>query len=217
MAAPLANRQYDKIESQWFVEPSWAVEALVNTERFCGEVYDPAAGGGTIPNVFRGRGFPAHGTDLADRGNGIPGGSDFLAMTVDHQVDNIVSNPPYDKAEAFVRKALAITRFKVAFILRLSFLESRRRRELFERTPLARVWVFSDRVSMPPGCRPDIEAKGGSVAYAWFVWDQDHRGPPALGWLAKPHPGAAPGYPAASSPPTAPAGDEPAGGFLGGV
>lgn len=211
MASPLANRQYGKIESQWFVEPAWAVEALLDVERFSGVVYDPAAGSGTIPGVLCGRGYRATCSDLVDRGNGIVGGADFLTMPERERVDNIVSNPPYDQAEAFVRKALLIARYKVAFILRLSFLESRRRREMFERTPLARVWVFSDRVSMPPGGRPDIEAKGGSVAYAWFVWDHDHRGPPALGWLSKPPPGAAPGHPAASSPPTASAGPVPAG------
>jgi hypothetical protein len=46
---------------------------------------------------------------------------------------------------------------------------------MFRETPLARVWVSSRRVSMPPG-GTNIEAKGGSIAYAGFVWDHRHTG-----------------------------------------
>ena len=51
--------------------------------------------------------------------------------------------------------------------------------------PLARVHVFSYRISMPPGGVPDIEAKGGSVAFAWFVWEHGHRGPATINWLTR--------------------------------
>ena len=73
---------------------------------------------------------------------------------------------------------------KVAVLARLALLEGIKRRELFRSTPLARVWVSSRRVSMPPG-GSDIEAKGGSIAYAWFVWDHAHTGSPVVGWLGE--------------------------------
>ena len=41
---------------------------------------------------------------------------------------------------------------------------------------------WDEQVNMPPG-GADIEPKGGSVAYAWFVFARDHNGPPTLGWL----------------------------------
>ncbi len=31
-----------------------------------------------------------------------------------------------------------------------------------------------------------IEATGGAVAFAWYVWEHGHEGPPTLGWLRKP-------------------------------
>jgi hypothetical protein len=58
-----------------------------------------------------------------------------------------------------------------------------KRQLMFRETPLARVWVSRRRVSMPPG-GTDIEAKGGSIAYAWFVWDHRHTGKITVDWLS---------------------------------
>lgn len=170
----------------FYVEPRWAVEALLEVERFPGQSWDPACGGGTIVQAMRARGYACGGTDIEPRG-GTTVTADFL---VPHPaegvpfsfVHNIVTNPPFALAEAFIARALSLATAKVAMLLRLSFLEGQARRTLFETTPLARVWVFSRRVSMPPGgsCSP---AKGGAVAFAWYVWQHGHRGPPQLGWL----------------------------------
>ena len=78
-----------------------------------------------------------------------------------------------------------VARHKVAMLLRLTFLESQRRTDLFEQTPLARVWVFANRVPIAPGNGCAITGSGSKTAYCWFVWDHDHQGPPTLGWLRK--------------------------------
>lgn len=59
---------------------------------------------------------------------------------------------------------------------------NKRRDSLFQKTPLARVWVSSRRASMPPG-GTGIPAKGGAIPYAWFVWEHRYSGPPVIGWL----------------------------------
>ena len=82
----------------------------------------------------------------------------------------------------FLLHALKLTTGKVALLARLALLEGQKRRALFQSTPLARVWVSSRRVSMPPG-GTDIPAKGGAIAYAWFVWERGYSGAPSLGWL----------------------------------
>jgi hypothetical protein len=72
---------------------------------------------------------------------------------------------------------------KAAILQATAWLEGvRRRRELFAFGHLARVWQFSPRVSMPPGGSA-IEARGGSKAFAWFVFRPDFVGEPTLGWL----------------------------------
>lgn len=104
---------------------------------------------------------------------------DFLATT--RPVDSIVTNPPYALAQPFVLHALNQVRDRVAMLLKLSFLEGQKRKPFFESTPLARVYVFSKRVSFNRGTE---ENKGaGLLAYAWYVWDKLHVGPPSLAWI----------------------------------
>lgn len=184
----LTRERHERSGNDFYIEPSWSVRALLEAERFSGKVWDPACGSGTIPKTCEAFDLDAVGSDIADRGYG--GVQDFLAPEYEYVgVDNIICNPPFNLAEKFIARALSVTQFKVAMLLRLAFLEGQRRAILFRQTPLARVHVFAPRVSMPPGemlLRGDVEPSGGSVAFAWFVWSADHQGPATLNWLDKP-------------------------------
>lgn len=170
---------YTRAAHDWYVEPRWCVDALLDVEEFVGRSWDPSCGSGNIPMTMRERGLSCWGSDIADRGFGTTGLSFFDAPDT---VENIVTNPPYGIIEEYVTRALAHATYKVAVLARLALLEGVKRRAMLESTPLARVWVSSRRISMPPG-GSGIEAKGGSVAFAWFVWDHVHSGPPTVGWL----------------------------------
>lgn len=170
---------YDRIESDWYIEPRWAIDSLMDVEKFSGTCWDPSCGSGNIPMAMRDRGIACVGSDICDRGFGARK-IDFLQANMNY--DNIISNPPYNIIELYVTRALLLTTEKVAILARLALLEGQKRQELFLTTPLARVWVSSRRMSMPPG-GTDIEAKGGSIAYAWFVWEHGHKGPATLGWI----------------------------------
>jgi hypothetical protein len=175
---------YEKATNNFYQEGPRAIEALLDAEPFEGTVWDPACGEGNIPKACIARGFTTYATDLVDRGYG-GGGLDFLTVHTEAGplADNILVNPPFDLIELFIHQALRLTTRKVAVIGRLAFLEGSKRREtLFTRTPIARVWVFSSRISMPPGGQ-EIEPKGGSIPFAWYVWTIGHEGPPTIGWL----------------------------------
>lgn len=171
---------YDRAADDWYREPSWVVDALLKVETFDDVVWDPACGSGTIPKAVIASGGKAIGSDIADRGYGRPN-SDFFAFRGPCS-RHIISNPPYDVLQKWVQHSLALTSGKVAVIARIAFLNGQARRPWFLSTPLAQVWVCSRRPSMPPGAS-DAPAKGGSVDYAWFVWDHAHKGVPRLGWL----------------------------------
>lgn len=96
---------------------------------------------------------------------------------------NIVTNPPFKLAEHFVHKALSLSTGKVAMLTRLAWLEGKGRRVMFESTPLARVWVFAGRVTMPRGAMADA-GRGGMIAFAWLVWEHGHKGSPTIGWIS---------------------------------
>lgn len=164
--------------ASWYVEPSWAVEGLFEVEAFAGSVWDPACGRGTIPTVCRARGLgPVLASDMHDRGHGTPG-RDFLRWEPlgnegPPVVDNVICNPPFELAGDFLRMALNVARHKVALLLRWSWAESVGRRWIWETTPLAAIHPFAARVSMPPG-DVAVEAKGGAVCFAWWVWSHGH-------------------------------------------
>ena len=65
-------------------------------------------------------------------------------------------------------------------------LESSSRREMFERTPPARVYVFTNRVSpLRDGKETDEKGKpwASTMCFAWFVWDKNYNGEPIIRWL----------------------------------
>lgn len=97
---------------------------------------------------------------------------------------DIVTNPPYSKAEAFVRHALEICDdgHKVAMFLKLTFLEGKSRKKLFAEYPPKVVYVSSSRLICAKN--GDFEAYGSSaVAYAWFVWVKGYTGDTTIKWI----------------------------------
>lgn len=164
-------------ENEWYKEPRWSVDALLDAERFIGDTLDPCCGAGTIPDAFNDRGLPCYGNDIVDRSNGRFNVGDYFEGAVDiGGMSNVVSNPPFSMLLPFIDRSLNLASHKVAVLARLAFLETPGRKEFFLSRPLARVLVFSKRVSMPPAGK-GIPEKGGTVAFAWFVFDKTHRGP----------------------------------------
>ena len=163
--------------------PTWppATSALLSVEQFDGPIWEPACGDGAMAKVLEAAGHQVIATDLIDRGYG-EGGRDFL-MEWQARAPNIVTNPPFRWAQQFADRALMLTTCKVALFLRLAFLEGVERGAFFPQTPLARVWVMSRRVPMQ---KAKLQSEGdghGVIAFAWFVWEHGHNGPPSLGWL----------------------------------
>lgn len=173
----------------FYIEPRWCVDLLLDAVSFEGNVWDPACGCGTIPKACAARGLEAAGSDLVDRGYGER--LDFLApMRTVFDVDNIVTNPPYGAvAEAFIRRAVTIATRKVAVLVQAKFPYSQTRYRLFMEHPPARLLFLSWRPSMPPGellLAGKIKPEGGKMDFLWVVWDRAHVGPTTCGWLGAP-------------------------------
>lgn len=172
-----ANRERD----DFYPTPPAATRALLAVERFEGPIWEPACGDGAMSRVLEEAGYEVLSTDLIDRGYGR-GGVDFL-LDWQTAAPNVVTNPPFKHAEEFARHALARATGKVALLCRLGWLEGRARRQLFEASPLARVWVFSNRVLMLRGGIELAGGAGGMIAFAWYVWERGYAGRPTLGWV----------------------------------
>lgn len=150
-------------------------------EPFDGPIWEPACGDGAISSVLKARGHTVQSTDLVDRGYGTPR-IDFL-MEFKTQAPNIITNPPFKIAAPFAWKALELATAKVAFLCKLSWLESIERRALFGAHPPKRVLVFSERLTMQRGRQTTDADATGTIAFAWYVWDKSYDGPTQLGWI----------------------------------
>lgn len=176
---PTLKRFADLSGPDFFPTPRWATFALIDNERFDGDIWESACGDGAMSKVLKETGRSVYSSDLYDRGYG-DAGHDFLKT--DRVSDNIVTNPPYNAAEQFVAQGIQKVRSKFALLLRLAFLEgANRANTIFSHSPPSRVWVFSERITFYPA---GAEVKGsGTTAYAWFVWDKSHAGQTELAWL----------------------------------
>jgi hypothetical protein len=176
---PTVKRFADLSGADFFPTPAWATFALMDNERFSGDVWECACGDGSMSEVIKDAGNKVISTDLYDRGYG-EGGHDFLVS--ERNAPNIITNPPYNAAEGFVRSGLERTDKKFALLLRLAFLEgANRQRTIFSESPPSRVWVFSERITFYPA---GAERKGsGTTAYAWFVWDKEASTGTELKWF----------------------------------
>jgi len=171
------NREKD----DFYPTPPYATEALLEREKFDGPIWEPACGDGAICRVLKAAGYYVQATDLVDRGYGVPR-IDFL-MEYSTQAPNIITNPPFKLAAQFARKALELAPAKVAFLCKLTWLESIGRRALFNTYPPKRVLVFSERLSMQRGRQSTDDDATGMIAFAWYIWDKAHKGPTELGWI----------------------------------
>jgi len=168
----------------YYQTPSWAVEKLLEKEKFTGNILEPCAGAGAISKVLEAHGYEVISADIRED-ESVYGttGANFLEKPAIAPVGNVITNPPYCCACEFVKRSLEVASGKVAMLLKLTFLESVRRYEFFKNSPLRTVYVFSSRVSMYPGNQEKQPRNGGTIAFAWFVWEPGYSGAPAIDWL----------------------------------
>ena len=176
---PTMKRFADLSGPDFFPTPRWATFALIENEKFSGEIWESACGNGAMSRVLDKTGCTVTSSDLYERGFGETG-IDFL--TAQKQSDNIITNSPYNSAEGFIAAGLNKAKRKFALLLRLAFLEgANRANTIFSRTPPNRVWVFSERITFYP--QGAIRKGTGTTAYAWFVWDRSAPTSTELKWF----------------------------------
>jgi hypothetical protein len=167
-------------DTDFYSTPAWATEALLSRETFEGRILEPACGDGAMSKVLEPY-YNIHSFDKYDLGYGER--QDFLTYGEEYW-NAVITNPPYRHAQEFLERALFLTkphRGKVALLLKLQFLEGQKRAKILKDSPLKTVYVFSKRLTF---YRNNIPMQnGGMMAFAWYVWDWTHEGPPTLDWI----------------------------------
>lgn len=175
----------ERENNDYYATPPSAVEELLKREKFCHYVLEPAVGGGSIADVLVNNGYEVQSMDIIDRGYNKTEVRDFLSVCKDdvRMSPDIITNPPYTLAKEFVEHALDISMdsVKVAMFLKIQFLESKKRYDLFKKYPPKKIYVFVNRVNC--GKNGVFGKESSAVCYAWFVWEKGYAGLPQVDWI----------------------------------
>ena len=173
----------ERAERDYYATDPDAVKKLLQVEKFSHFIWEPACGGGHIAEVLKAAGYDVFCSDIVNRGYEGTKTADFLKAK-QANIRDIITNPPYSQAKEFVQKALDVSGnfVKVAMFLKLTFLEGAKRKELFDKYPPCRIYVFRNRIDCwKNGEKPDAPAK--AVCYAWFIWEKGFKGSPQIKWI----------------------------------
>ena len=176
----------DRENNDYYATPPKAIEELLKRERFNHYIWECAVGGGHIAEVLKQNGYDVKCSDIIDRGYTDTEVADFLHTERDKNdfARDIITNPPYSMATEFVKHALDISMdsTKVAMFLKIQFLETKKRYELFEEYPPKKIYVFVNRVNC--GKNGVFGKESSAVCYCWFVWEKGYQDKPIVDWIA---------------------------------
>lgn len=169
-------------ENDYYATEPRAVKLLLDEETFNANIWECACGELHISNVLNEYGYNVRNSDLIKRVDEIEQ-LDFLQSNEKWHGD-IITNPPYKYAQEFIEKSIDLIEDgnKVAMLLRLQFLEGKRRKELFKKYPPKYVYVFSGRIN----CAKNgdfITYNSSALSYAWFVWEKGYNGETTIKWI----------------------------------
>jgi hypothetical protein len=120
-------------------------------------IWEPACGNNAMVNVLEQYGYNVHATDIIT-------GDDYLTTQPNQTFDAIITNPPFNLADAFITKAVEETDV-VAMVLKGSYWHAKKRYDIFSTFPPA--WV------LPLTWRPDFGGGGcPTMEVIWSVWIQ---------------------------------------------
>ena len=153
-------------------------------------IWECACGDGSLSKRLSEHRYRVFPTDLVQRDNASVKLIDFcdepwMHLDKDYWNGDILTNPPYKHASKFVEnslKCLPENHLSIMF-LRLQFLESKSRLELFKKCPPRFIYVHSSRVSTRKNNDPKYAKRSSAVCFAWFVWQKGFSGEPTIRWI----------------------------------
>ena len=174
----------DRAEHDFYATPPEAVKHLLNVEKFDTDIWECASGQNHIANVLKQYGYNVRTSDIVKRTTTTEQ-MDFLACKEKKWDGGIITNPPFKLAREFVEKSLTLVGNgqKVAMFLRLQFLDSLKRYELFNNCPPKRIHVFSRRVRCAKNGDFTQYKYGGVQSNCWVVWEKGYQGKTEIDWI----------------------------------
>lgn len=154
------------------------------------DVWECACGEGHLSKALTNLGYNVKNSDIIDRGYGER--LDFLNCQ-DKWHGDILTNPPFKFASQFIEHAMTLLDEGglAVFFLKIQFLETKKRAEIFKKYGLKYVGVNSERVCCAKNgefnqyFKQDENGvyKGGTQLYCWFVFQKGYQGDPVIKFI----------------------------------
>lgn len=189
------NPEAEREELDYYATDPYAITKAIQIFKEIGlshNVWECACGEGHLAKELEKNGYIVKSTDIADRGYGDV--LDFLPANCKWDGD-ILTNPPFKLATKFIEHAMdCITDGHLAvFFLKVQFLETAKRAELFKQCGLKYLVVNSERICCAKNGEFDKYFKrgrngayrGGTQLYCWFVFQKGFSGEPTIKIIAE--------------------------------
>lgn len=153
-------------------------DGIILPKRIC----EPACGAGHLSKELERQGFIVDSYDLYDHGYGTIG-QDFLKSKI--KAECFLTNPPYKFALEFVKHALEnlLPGGYSVMLLKIQFLEGKKRNRFFKRYPPKYVYINSSRQVCAKNGDFVRYSKGKAICYGWFIWQKEFSGEPIIRWI----------------------------------
>ena len=158
-------------DDDFYATPGPVTEALLASPwrpAKTARVWEPACGDGAIVSVLRRHGYDVAASDLNDHGapaeHGARIGVDFIGAPNDGGFHAVVTNPPFNVAEQFIKHAVVTLWLPyVAMYLKPTYWQAVSRWRLFHARRPAAVLALT--------WRPDFQGRGApTMDGIWCVW-----------------------------------------------
>lgn len=187
-----SHSKWERASYDYYATPPKATEFLLQLEKFSDVIVEPACWEWHISKVLEKHWKQVLSSDIVDRWykdsrDKTSCVRDFInseEVWLHSSPWDIITNPPYSLANEFLEMAMYHTRpwQKIAFFLRIQFLEWVKRAKIFKKYPPKTIWVSSRTLRCAKNW--DFEnATGNASTYCWFVWENWRTGDPVVKWF----------------------------------
>lgn len=186
------NPETEREVNDFYATDPYAIYKMKDMFIECGldnNVWECACGNGNLCEPLKKLGYNVVATDLVKRNYDCEQ-LDFLKCNKTWNGD-ILTNPPFKLAKEFVKKSMTLLSegHKAWMFLKVQFLETPSRAELFKSQGLKYVIVNSERICCAKNDEFDNYFKkdkstgvykGGTQLYCWFVFEKDYKDDPVI-------------------------------------
>ena len=100
-----------------------------------------------------------------------------------NKYDWIITNPPYNQADLFVKKAKSISKKGFIFLLRTNYLSGCKRYNAQIYSGLKHVFIFTRMSDLRCPIREDGKYETAGIVYAWCIWINGYKNKPMIDWI----------------------------------